>query len=60
MVSLNPYEKLKKLTRGQHIDKARLLALIDDLDLPEEAKINLRKLNPASYTGNAAKQARRC
>jgi adenylosuccinate lyase len=52
-----PYEKLKQLTRGQKLDQARLLAFIETLDLPEEAKVRLRSLTPMNYTGNAESQA---
>ncbi len=54
------YEKLKNLTRGQHVTRAILLTFIDNSDLPEEVKLSLHKLIPASYIGNAAEQARRC
>ena len=53
-----PYEKLKALTRGQAITPAVLAAFIDSLDLPDEAKVALRTMTPASYTGNAAYQAK--
>jgi len=52
-----PYEKLKALTRGQAITKDIIQAFIDTLDIPEEAKAELRALTPASYIGNAAAQA---
>ncbi len=54
-----PYEKLKALTRGQRIDPERLRDFIETLDLPEPARARLLALTPASYTGNAAEQARR-
>ncbi|MDQ2697078.1 MAG: adenylosuccinate lyase [Pseudomonadota bacterium] len=54
-----PYEKLKALTRGRRIDKATLHAFINELDLPEAAKQRLLELSPATYTGTAARQARR-
>ncbi|OGT88916.1 MAG: adenylosuccinate lyase [Gammaproteobacteria bacterium RIFOXYA12_FULL_61_12] len=54
-----PYEKLKELTRGRRIDQAGMLAFIDGLDLPAEAKATLKALTPDSYTGNAAEQARK-
>ena len=54
-----PYEKLKELTRGQGITREKMQAFIDDLDIPDEAKAGLRKLSPATYTGNAAHQARK-
>jgi adenylosuccinate lyase len=53
-----PYEKLKELTRGQRIGQRELEAFVDGLELPEEAKQALRALTPATYTGNAAQQAR--
>ena len=54
-----PYEKLKELTRGQRIDGPSLRMFIDSLEIPEEAKANLRELTPGRYTGNAGDQARR-
>ena len=56
----NPYEKLKELTRGQRVNEQIMLRFIDDLDLPEQAKQNLRALTPSNYIGNAAEQARNC
>ena len=54
----SPYERLKELTRGRRIGPEELRAFIDGLEIPEEAKQALRELTPASYTGNAAAQAR--
>jgi len=52
------YEKLKALTRGQDQISAKILEdFIDTLELPEKVKIDLKKLTPATYTGNAEKQA---
>tara|TARA_R110000772_G_scaffold238154_4_gene350128 strand:- start:56565 stop:57941 length:1377 start_codon:yes stop_codon:yes gene_type:complete len=53
-----PYEKLKELTRGQAMTRETLQAFIAGLDIPPEAKAALLALTPASYTGNAAAQAR--
>jgi adenylosuccinate lyase len=53
-----PYEQLKALTRGQGIDAATMQAFVEKLDLPEQAKRDLRQLTPANYLGNAAAQAR--
>jgi adenylosuccinate lyase len=53
-----PYEKLKELTRGQRIGRAELQAFVDGLEIPDEAKQQLRNLTPASYIGNAEEQAR--
>ncbi len=55
----NPYEKLKELTRGKGISPAALQTFIDGLEMPEDAKAELRKLTPANYIGNAAAQAKR-
>jgi adenylosuccinate lyase len=52
-----PYEKLKELTRGNRIDAAGMQAFIETLDMPEEAKQELIKLTPRSYTGYAEKLA---
>ncbi|MBT3505269.1 MAG: adenylosuccinate lyase [Piscirickettsiaceae bacterium] len=56
----NPYEKLKDLTRGQRVNEQIMSAFINELDLPDEAKVQLRQLTPANYIGNAAEQARNC
>jgi adenylosuccinate lyase len=53
-----PYEKLKALTRGNVMDQATIQAFIDALDMPEQAKTELKKLTPALYTGNAGQQAK--
>ena len=55
----NPYEKLKELTRGKGISPAALQTFIDGLEMPEDAKAELRKLTPANYIGNAVAQAKR-
>ena len=53
-----PYEKLKELTRGKHVDAAGMSAFIDSLDLPDEVKARMRQWTPAGYIGNAAELAR--
>ncbi len=55
----NAYEKLKELTRGKGISSEALQTFIDGLDIPAEAKAQLRTLTPAGYAGNAAAQAKR-
>ena len=55
----NAYEKLKDLTRGKGITPDALQSFIDGLDIPAEAKAELRKLTPANYIGNAVAQAKR-
>ncbi|PKO45677.1 MAG: adenylosuccinate lyase [Betaproteobacteria bacterium HGW-Betaproteobacteria-22] len=49
----NPYDVLKKRTRGQAITKASLHAFIKGLELPDEEKQALLALSPASYIGKA-------
>ncbi len=54
-----PYEKLKALTRGQDgITKETLSDFIDKLDMPSEAKAELKKMTPGNYIGNAEAQAK--
>lgn len=53
-----PYEKLKDLTRGTRVDQAGMQAFVDSLDLPEEAKQQLKAMSPATYIGNAIEQAK--
>ena len=49
-----PYEKLKELTRGHdNIDQAALSTFVDTLEMPEDAKQQLKKLSPATYIGLA-------
>ncbi len=48
-----PYEKLKELTRGKRVDGAGIQAFIDTLELPEDVKVELKKLTPANYIGQA-------
>ncbi|WVM94333.1 adenylosuccinate lyase [Halopseudomonas pachastrellae] len=55
----NPYEKLKELTRGKGITPDALLAFVDSLEIPDDAKAELKALTPASYIGNAVAQAER-
>ena len=54
-----PYEKLKELTRGKGITPDALLAFVDSLEIPDDAKAELKALTPASYIGNAVAQAER-
>lgn len=54
-----PYEKLKAFTRGKAITESMMRDFVDQLDLPAEARQALLALTPASYTGNAAAQAKR-
>ena len=53
-----PYEQLKRLTRGQKIGREAIREFVKGLDLPADAKERLLAMTPASYIGNAAHQAR--
>lgn len=53
-----PYEKLKELTRGKRVDQAGMQAFVEQLDLPQNVKDELKKLTPANYIGNAIEQAK--
>jgi adenylosuccinate lyase len=55
----NPYEQLKKMTRGKAITAAAMKRFIEALDIPAADKKRLRALTPASYTGAAEALARR-
>ena len=54
-----PYEKLKELTRGHRVDQAGMQAFVDGLDLPDDAKAELKQLTPGTYIGNAIDQAKK-
>ena len=53
------YEKLKELTRGKGITPQALQSFVDELEIPDAAKRELKALTPANYIGNAVAQARR-
>ena len=55
-----PYEQLKALTRGKSgMTREALVAFVDGLALPDDAKARLRALTPAGYVGLAAALAKR-
>ena len=51
------YEVVKALTRGREVTLEGLRAAIDELDVPEDVKAELRDLEPATYVGLAAELA---
>ena len=53
------YEKLKELSRGKRLNRARLAAFIRGLRIPAAAKTQLLSLTPAAYTGLATQLAKR-
>ena len=55
--SAEPYERLKRLTRGRRMDERVYRDLLDALDLPAAVRRELAQLTPATYTGLAARLA---
>ncbi len=56
-----PYEKLKALTRGQAMTREMMVNFVNGDELtavPEAERQRLADLTPATYTGNAAEQAK--
>jgi len=53
------YEQLKALSRGRKLDRRQLAGIIRALAIPAAAKKRLLDLTPATYTGLAARLARR-
>ena len=56
-----PYEKLKALTRGQAMTREMMANFVkgDELaQVPADERARLAELSPATYTGNAAEQAK--
>ena len=54
-----PYEQLKKFTRGETITRELMHGFIAALDIPAQEKQRLLELTPAHYTGKASELARR-
>jgi len=48
-----PYEKLKELTRGKKVNAEVISEFIDNLELPQSAKNQLKQLSPQTYIGDA-------
>lgn len=46
-----PYEALKKLTRGNEITEISIAQFIDELDVADNIKNEMRKISPHNYTG---------
>ncbi|MGA1370784.1 MAG: adenylosuccinate lyase [Pseudomonadales bacterium] len=53
-----PYEQLKRATRGRQLDAALYQELLDTLGLPPEARASLAALTPSAYVGLAPRLAR--
>jgi adenylosuccinate lyase len=54
-----PYEQLKKFTRGEAMTAELMRGFIAGLDLPQAEKDRLLAMTPGSYTGKAAELAKR-
>ena len=54
-----PYEQLKKFTRGEPMTRELMQGFIANLDIPASEKERLLDMTPGSYTGKAAELARR-
>jgi adenylosuccinate lyase len=54
-----PYEQLKRATRGRQLDAEFYGEILQTLDLPPAARQELEALTPATYSGVAAALARR-
>ncbi|MBK6999520.1 MAG: adenylosuccinate lyase [Rhodoferax sp.] len=54
-----PYEQLKKFTRGAPMTRELMQGFIANLEIPDAEKQRLLDLTPASYTGLAAELAKR-
>ncbi|TFC02698.1 adenylosuccinate lyase [Cryobacterium adonitolivorans] len=49
----DPYALLKELTRGKRINRADLVAFVQELEIGDTAKARLLELTPAGYVGLA-------
>ncbi|BAV94351.1 adenylosuccinate lyase [Ichthyobacterium seriolicida] len=47
----NPYEELKKISRGQIISKESINSFIENLDVSDKVKEELKNISPINYTG---------
>ena len=54
-----PYEQLKKFTRGAAMTKELMRGFIEELAIPQAEKDRLLAMTPGSYTGKAAELAKR-
>lgn len=51
----NPYEEVKKLTRGKKVTKKKFEKFIKELNVPKNVKKKLKTLSPRTYIGVADK-----
>jgi len=57
--SPQPYEQLKKFTRGEAMTQELMRGFIAGLEIPQAEKDLLLAMTPGSYTGKAAELAKR-
>jgi adenylosuccinate lyase len=50
-----PYERLKKMTRGQKITREDIIEFVQSLNLPDNERNVLLNLSPENYTGLSAR-----
>jgi hypothetical protein len=43
------------MTRGELLSQARIIKILDELDLPENVKNDILELTPSNYIGEAQK-----
>ena len=55
----DPYDQLKKFTRGQPMTRELIQGFVAALDLPQDEKARLLAMTPGSYTGIGAQLAAR-
>ncbi|MFP6834618.1 MAG: adenylosuccinate lyase [Pseudomonadales bacterium] len=52
-----PYEQLKRATRGKRMDRTLFLEVLDTVELPDDARRALMQLTPGQYIGIADRLA---
>lgn len=55
----NAYDAMKAASRGKHMTKDDYVALVDQIDLPKDAKERLTSLSPSTYIGYSAQLAKK-
>ena len=53
----NPYETVKKITRGRQLSEPLYLEMLDGLPLDEELRAQLKAMHPSTYIGLATQLA---
>ncbi len=53
----DPYETVKKITRGRQLSEPLYLEMLDGLPLDEELRAQLKAMHPSTYIGLATQLA---